>query len=134
MSCLTRWFIDFLILSIISSHCTMAQLPPSLSNLPHHAIFVPPSSKGKEDWELVAPEYAPKTSKVVMREKDLIVAHDSEVRMAHLGEGWDVVDTSAGKYKVSVVFSRANARRWSRSSLISISKASSSTQQDDYLQ
>jgi nucleoporin NUP82 len=89
-------------------------LVPSLANLSKHSIFIPPStsnSKPEADWELLdAPEddVPLKTSRVVVRDKDLIVAHGKEVRIASTGgDGWEVHDGRLGRYKVSRVLQTA---------------------------
>lgn len=87
----------------------MAPVPPSLSSLHAHSIFVPSntSSKGdNEKWEILDGPYdlsVPlKKQRIVTRDKDIIVAHGNEIRMASLaGDGWDVIDGSIGTYRVS---------------------------------
>ena len=88
----------------------MPQLAPSLRHLQHHAIFVPPDAtlRSKDaEWELVSSpaDHVPsKVSKMVMRDKDIIVAHEREIRIAHLSnEPWEVVDNAAGSYKVRYI-------------------------------
>jgi nucleoporin NUP82 len=83
-------------------------LVPSLANLSKHSIFIPPvtsKTKPEPDWELLdAPEddVPLKTSRMVVRDKDLIVAHGKEIRIANTGgDGWEVHDGQLGWYKVS---------------------------------
>lgn len=82
-------------------------LVPSLANLSKHSIFIPPvtSTKPEADWELLdAPDddVPLKTSRMVVRDKDLIVAHGKEVRISNTGgDGWEVHDGHLGWYKVS---------------------------------
>ena len=46
----------------------------------------------------------PKTSRVVMRDKDLLVATGKELRMMTMSavEGWEVSGDSVGRYKVGL--------------------------------
>ncbi|WWD20148.1 hypothetical protein CI109_104624 [Kwoniella shandongensis] len=86
-------------------------IPFSLSTLRSHSIFIPPSSSSSsiaptdEEWELVNKPsdsaIGQKTSQMVIRDKDLLVAMDKEVRMMSLssGEGWEVKDGKVGSYK-----------------------------------
>jgi len=89
------------------------RIPPSLHHLQSHAIFLPPvTSTSKiaqeEDWELVdnpsLPEHVlggQKLSKVILRDKDLIVAHGREIRIASLGlDEWELKDEHVGCYRV----------------------------------
>jgi nucleoporin NUP82 len=88
-------------------------LPPSLHHLKAHSIFHSnpqgsPSSASDEEWEFIeAPSsskslFGQKASKVVLREKDLIVAHGREIRITNLAsEGWELKDGIVGSYKVS---------------------------------
>ena len=81
-------------------------LVPSLANLSKHSIFIPPvTTKPEADWELLdAPDddVPLKTSRMVVRDKDLIVAHGKEVRISNTGgDGWEVHDGHLGWYKVS---------------------------------
>lgn len=85
-------------------------LVPSLSALGQHSIFIPPSlskTRPEPDWELLdAPadddDVPLKTSRMVVRDKDLIVAHGSEIRVAYTGgQDWEVHDGQLGRYKVS---------------------------------
>lgn len=42
-----------------------------------------------------------KSSKMALRDKDLIVAHGKEIRMTSIADdNWDVVDGQLGRYKV----------------------------------
>lgn len=83
-------------------------LPFSLETLRSHAIFVPPASSSTDEdgWELVDSGNdglpAPKTARIAVRDKDLLVAFGKEVRMTSLaGEAWEVHDGTVGGYKVS---------------------------------
>ncbi|KAK4686952.1 nucleoporin NUP82, partial [Tremellales sp. Uapishka_1] len=85
-------------------------IPFSLAYLHSHSIFnpssSPPSTSTLDDWEFlekpsenVVPQ---KHGRIVMRDKDLIVAVGHEIRMTSLssGEGWEVRDGRIGNYKV----------------------------------
>ena len=84
----------------------MPSVPINLSTLPAHSIFSPGAGKEKQDdWELVdAPNddlVGTKSSRMLLRDKDLIVASGSEVRMCGLaGDAWKVDGDSVGSYKV----------------------------------
>ena len=83
----------------------MPSVPINLATLPAHSIFEH-AEKKPEEWELVdSPNdelVGTKTSRMIMRDKDLLVASGSEVRMCSLGgESWDVIDGTVGLYKVS---------------------------------
>lgn len=89
-----------------------ATLPFSLKALRSHAIFVPPKASSSDDgWELVDASAvpsssdglpAPKSARIALRDKDLLVAFGREVRMTSLaGEGWEVHGATVGGYKVS---------------------------------
>ena len=75
-----------------------------LANLGSHPIFSVPSGSASEEWELVdRPSdvtIGTKSSKLAVREKDIIVAVDSEVRMASLAHGIDESDEGSGSYRV----------------------------------
>ena len=82
---------------------------PSLSSLPSHSIFLPPAASTStlpdEEWELVDspsdPTVGQKTCRMIMRDKDLLVAVGKEIRMTGLsGEAWQVRDGLVGTYKV----------------------------------
>ncbi|WWD04287.1 hypothetical protein V865_002356 [Kwoniella europaea PYCC6329] len=87
-------------------------IPFSLPFLRSHSIFIPPSSSSTStsqdgDWELVDKPtddlVGQKYGRMVMRDKDLLVAMGKEIRMMSLaggGEGgWEVKDGKAGSYK-----------------------------------
>lgn len=88
-----------------------ASLPFSLATLRSHAIFVPPASSSTDDgWELVdggsasgssAGLPAPKSARIAVRDKDLLVAFGREVRISSLSQAWEVHDGAVGSYKVS---------------------------------
>nr|XP_018260420.1 uncharacterized protein I303_07339 [Kwoniella dejecticola CBS 10117]OBR82578.1 hypothetical protein I303_07339 [Kwoniella dejecticola CBS 10117] len=88
----------------------MAQtIPFSLPFLRSHSIFTPPSTSTStaqdDDWELVEKQtddlVGQKYSKMVMRDKDLLVAVGKEIRMMSLAgsEGWEVKNGKVGTYK-----------------------------------
>ncbi|WWC92973.1 uncharacterized protein L201_007936 [Kwoniella dendrophila CBS 6074] len=89
----------------------MAQnVPFSMPFLRSHSIFIPPSSSTStsqdDEWELVDRPtddlVGQKFSRMVMREKDLLVAMGRDVRMMSLagGEGgWELKDGKLGSYK-----------------------------------
>ena len=85
----------------------MPSVPINLSTLPAQSIFSPGAGKEKQDdWELVdAPNddlVGTKSSRMILRDKDLITASGSEVRMCSLaGDAWKVDGDSVGSYKVS---------------------------------
>jgi hypothetical protein len=95
-------------LSISSSghYTTMPSVPINLTTLSAHSIFSSGSGKEKQDdWELVdAPDddlVGTKSSRMILRDKDLIIASGSQVRMCSLaGEGWKVDGDVEGSYKV----------------------------------
>lgn len=84
----------------------MPVVPVNLETLPGHAIFAAGKTK-QDDWELIEGPSAglvgPKISRMVLRDKDLIIAHGPEVRMCSLAEGgWAIQpEGTAGTYKVS---------------------------------
>ncbi|WVQ84377.1 hypothetical protein IAT38_006529 [Cryptococcus sp. DSM 104549] len=94
----------------------MSQVVPfSLTALRSHSIFVPPSSCGpsspgsassSEEWEVldkpaVDPLVGQKNTRMITRDKDVIVAVGKEVRMMTIGNGenWKVEDGYVGSYK-----------------------------------
>lgn len=84
----------------------MPTVPISLTTLPAHSIFERPDKLKGDEWELVdRPDdgmVGTKSSRMIMRDKDLIIASGSEIRVCTLGgESWNVVDASVGSYKVS---------------------------------
>jgi nucleoporin NUP82 len=87
----------------------MPSVPINLATLPAHSIFKPTSGKNKEkqdDWELVdrptESDVGTKSSRMILRDKDLIIASGSEVRMCGLaGDSLSVKDGAVGAYKVS---------------------------------
>lgn len=86
----------------------MPIVPISLATLPAHSIFEHAEQKKGEEWELVdSPNVelvGTKTSRMLMRDKDLIVASGSEVRICSLGgESWSVENGRVGWYKVSPI-------------------------------
>ncbi|OCF77935.1 hypothetical protein I204_01939 [Kwoniella mangroviensis CBS 8886] len=87
-------------------------IPFSLPFLRSHSIFIPPSSSSTStsqdgDWELVDKPtddlVGQKYGRMVMRDKDLLVAMGKEIRMMSLaagGEGgWEVKEGKVGHYK-----------------------------------
>lgn len=83
----------------------MPSVPINLATLPAHSIF---SSGGKEkdDWEFVdSPNddlVGTKSSRMILRDKDLIVASGAETRMCSLaGDAWKVDSGTVGTYKVT---------------------------------
>ncbi|CAK9780672.1 hypothetical protein CC85DRAFT_287955 [Cutaneotrichosporon oleaginosum] len=81
-------------------------LPFSLDALRSHAIFVPPASTSDDGWELVGPQPsydglpALKNARLVVRDRDLIVAFGKEIRMTSLSsDGLELRGTSVGGYK-----------------------------------
>jgi nucleoporin NUP82 len=84
----------------------MPTVPINLTTLPAHSIFSSGSGKEKQDdWELVdAPNddlVGTKSSRMILRDKDLIVAFGSQVRICTLaGEGWKIDGDVVGSYKV----------------------------------
>lgn len=84
---------------------SMTSVPVNLAALPAHSIFES-GKKKQDDWELVdAPTdglVGTKTSRMVIRDKDLIVASGSEIRMCSLaGQSWTVEEGHVGTYQVS---------------------------------
>lgn len=81
-------------------------IPVSLHALRWHSIFLSPSGYTDNDWVLIERPFEPlveqKTSRMVMRDKDLIVTVGKELRMTSLGggEGWDVRGGIVGSFKV----------------------------------
>lgn len=89
-------------------------LQPSLHHLRAHSIFrtngraSSSSTIRDEDLELVdAPSTSTghlvgqKSSNVILREKDLIVAHGKNLRITNLpSEGWELTDGVVGSYRV----------------------------------
>nr|XP_019009175.1 uncharacterized protein I206_05821 [Kwoniella pini CBS 10737]OCF47956.1 hypothetical protein I206_05821 [Kwoniella pini CBS 10737] len=84
-------------------------IPASLPFLRSHSIFIPSSSSTStsqdDDWELVEKQsddlVGQKYSRMVMRDKDLLIAMGREVRMLSLagGDGWEVENGKVGTYK-----------------------------------
>ncbi|WVQ96138.1 hypothetical protein IAU59_003240 [Kwoniella sp. CBS 9459] len=89
-------------------------IPFSLNTLRSHSIFLPSSASSSSstaaaadaEWELIDKPtddlVGQKTSRMVIRDKDLIVAMGREVRMMSLGSGereWEVKDGKVGTYK-----------------------------------
>lgn len=92
----------------------MPSVPVNLATLPAHSIFLA-GNKKQDDWELVeAPSdtlVGTKTSRMVMRDKDLIVANGSEVRICSLAEqSWSVQNGTVGSYQVLVLRSTSDGR------------------------
>jgi len=93
--------------SASGNYTTMPSVPINLATLPAHSIFDSGSGNEKQDdWEVVDPPngdlVGTKSSRMILRDKDLIVAHGAEVRMCSLaGDTWKVDDGVAGAYKVS---------------------------------
>jgi len=85
----------------------MPSVPINLATLPAHSIFSPGNGKDKQDdWELVdGPNtdlVGTKSSRMILRDKDLIVASGAEVRMCSLaGDAWKVEGRAVATYKVS---------------------------------
>jgi len=85
----------------------MPSVPINLATLPAHSIFTSSDGKGKQDdWELVdAPNtdlVGTKSSRMILRDKDLVVASGAEVRMCSIaGDAWKVDGGAVGPYKVS---------------------------------
>lgn len=86
-------------------------IPLSLATLRSHSIFNPPistSSPPEDEWELLERPSADesmsqKQGRMVLRDKDLIVAMGSEVRMMSLNASdgsWKVEDGLVGSYGV----------------------------------
>ena len=90
----------------------MPSVPINLATLPAHSIFTSSDGKGKQDdWELVdGPNtdlVGTKSSRMILRDKDLIVASGAEVRMCSLaGDAWKVDGGAVGTYKVSSMNSK----------------------------
>lgn len=87
----------------------MSSVPVSLATLPAHSIFVP-GDKKQDDWELVdSPSdslVGTKVGRMVMRDKDLIVANGSELRMCSLAqESWSVETDSVGSFQERALWS-----------------------------
>ncbi|KIR68697.1 hypothetical protein I314_01120 [Cryptococcus bacillisporus CA1873] len=85
-------------------------IPLTFATLKSHSIFIPPistSSPPEDEWELLDRSSADepmsqKHNRMVMRDKDLIVAVDSEVRMTsvHASDGsWKVENGLVGSYR-----------------------------------
>ncbi|OWZ47967.1 hypothetical protein C356_02682 [Cryptococcus neoformans c45] len=85
-------------------------IPLSLATLKSHSIFIPPistSSPPEDEWELLDRPSADepmsqKHNRMVLRDKDLIVAMGSEVRMTSLNASdgsWKVEDGLVGSYR-----------------------------------
>jgi nucleoporin NUP82 len=92
----------------------MSTAPPSLHSLASHCIFAPPASLATkdgqdDDWQIVAAPMeevlgGQQLSKVVLRDKDVIVAHGKEIRVTSLvGDSWEVNSGRVGNYKVSIL-------------------------------
>jgi hypothetical protein len=85
----------------------MPSVPINLATLPAHSILSSGSGKEKQDdWELVdGPNtdlVATKSSRMILRDKDLIIASGAEVRMCSMaGDAWKVDGGAVGTYKVS---------------------------------
>lgn len=84
----------------------MPTVPISLATLPAHSIFERAEKQKGDEWELVdTPNdglVGTKSSRMIMRDKDLIIASGSEIRICSLGgESWKVDSGSVGWYKVS---------------------------------
>jgi hypothetical protein len=101
----------------------MPSVPINLATLPAHSIFSSGSGKDKQDeWELVnGPNtdlVGTKSSRMILRDKDLIIASGAEVRMCSLaGDAWKVESGAVGTYKVSFhgpTEQQADIRRSSR--------------------
>jgi hypothetical protein len=83
----------------------MPSVPINLATLPAHSVFSS-GGKGKDDWEFVdSPNddlVGTKSSSMILRDKDLIVASGAEIRMSSLaGDAWKVDSGIVGTYKVS---------------------------------
>jgi nucleoporin NUP82 len=93
----------------------MPSVPISLATLPAHSIFKQSSRNEKgDDWELVdSPTHSlvgTKSSRLVLRDKDMIIASGSEVRICGLaGESFTVIDGAVGTYRVISLASRQKA-------------------------
>ncbi|ORY34904.1 hypothetical protein BCR39DRAFT_515491 [Naematelia encephala] len=83
-------------------------IPCSLRSLPSHSIFLSPSGSAEgtdDEWELVEPPTSSfagqKVSRMVMRDRDLILAVGSEVRISSVGNGeaWSIDEARVGWYK-----------------------------------
>jgi nucleoporin NUP82 len=91
----------------------MTALPISLSTLGSHSIFTPPQivGEGEDDWEVFqAPSddvVGLKSSRMVIRDKDLFLAVGQEVRATTLGGEAEVHEGVVGSYKV-----RSGKGRW----------------------
>jgi len=85
----------------------MPSVPTNLATLPAHSIFSSGNGKDKQDdWEFVdGPNtdlVGTKSSRMILRDKDLIIASGAEVRMCSLaGDAWKVDGGAVGSYKVS---------------------------------
>lgn len=91
----------------------MRTVPISLATLPAHRILERGDQKREESWELVdAPHddlVGTKSSRMILRDKELILASGSTVRICSLGgESWNVENGSVGSYKVSLPPSSAS--------------------------
>ena len=88
------------------SAASSSRIQPSLSALRAHSIFVPPPSTSPEDdWELIddpsTPRLSQKVQRVILRDRDLIVAFGTELRLACLGgDDWTLDSGKLGTYKV----------------------------------
>jgi hypothetical protein len=84
----------------------MPSVPINLATLPAHSIFLSGTGKEKQDdWELVdSPNgdlVGTKSSRMILRDKDLIIASGAEIRMCSLaGDAWTVNGDVVGSYKV----------------------------------
>lgn len=85
----------------------MPSVPINLATLPAHSIFVSGNGKEKsDDWELVDSPHGDlvgtKSSRMILRDKDLIVASGAEIRICTLaGDALRVDGGVVGAYKVS---------------------------------
>lgn len=98
-------------LALYSNKSMSHTIPLSLATLKSHSIFIPPistSSPPEDEWELLDRPSADepmsqKHNRMVLRDKDLIVAMGSEVRMTSLNASdgsWKVEDGLVGSYRV----------------------------------
>lgn len=101
----------------------MPSVPINLTTLPAHSIFSSGSGKDKQDeWEIVDGPHTDlvgtKSSRMILRDKDLIIASGAEVRMCSLaGDAWKVDSGAVGSFKVSLscrIWQQADRRHSSR--------------------
>jgi nucleoporin NUP82 len=84
---------------------TPLSLPFSLTSLRTHSIFAP-SPIVDEEWVVVpSPSQSDslpgrKRSRLALRDRDLLVAVGSELRITALGERWEISSGMVGSYKV----------------------------------